>query len=167
MANPDHVNLAESGMSEIAKWQEENPGIPLDLSGADLRGRPLHNVDFSGANLRGTDLRGTDLRHTFLLGADIHGANLLEAHLSGANLQYLKGAGHALHLDTVLLDQGDVRYLETCERQYADRWLDWERLRTVGRLPLFGASYTVLILLPIIFYGLAVYNLHSAHCRKG
>jgi hypothetical protein len=36
--------------------------------------------------------------------------------------------------------------------------LDWERLRVVGRLPLFGASYSALILIPIIFYGLALYN---------
>jgi hypothetical protein len=28
----------------------------------------------------------------------------------------------------------------------------------MGRLPLFGASYTALILIPIIFYGLALYN---------
>jgi hypothetical protein len=28
----------------------------------------------------------------------------------------------------------------------------------VGRLPLFGASYTALILIPIVFYGLALYN---------
>jgi hypothetical protein len=34
----------------------------------------------------------------------------------------------------------------------------WERLRTVGRLPLFGLSYTALILIPIVFYGLAFYN---------
>ena len=28
----------------------------------------------------------------------------------------------------------------------------------MGRLPLFGASYTALILIPILFYGLALYN---------
>lgn len=28
----------------------------------------------------------------------------------------------------------------------------------VGRLPLFGASYTALILIPMLFYGLALYN---------
>jgi hypothetical protein len=28
----------------------------------------------------------------------------------------------------------------------------------VGRVPLFGASYTALILIPILFYGLALYN---------
>jgi hypothetical protein len=28
----------------------------------------------------------------------------------------------------------------------------------VGRLPLFGASYTALILIPILFYGLVLYN---------
>jgi hypothetical protein len=35
---------------------------------------------------------------------------------------------------------------------------DWERLRVVGRLPLFGISYTALILIPIVFYSLALYN---------
>jgi hypothetical protein len=28
----------------------------------------------------------------------------------------------------------------------------------MGRLPLFGASYTALILIPIALYGLALYN---------
>ena len=70
----------------------------------------------------------------------------------------LKGAGRALHLETVLLGDGEPRYFDTCERRFTERWLDWEHLRTVGRLPLFGASYTVLILIPIIFYGLAIYN---------
>jgi hypothetical protein len=36
--------------------------------------------------------------------------------------------------------------------------LDWERLQLVGRLPLFGISYIALILIPIVFYGLALYN---------
>jgi hypothetical protein len=49
-------------------------------------------------------------------------------------------------------------------REFGDEYVffenqrNWERLRTVGRLPLFGLSYTALILIPIVFYGLEFYN---------
>jgi len=36
--------------------------------------------------------------------------------------------------------------------------LDWERLRAAGRLPLFGVSYTALLLIPPFFFGLGLYN---------
>jgi hypothetical protein len=52
----------------------------------------------------------------------------------------------------------DAYYFETCYRPWPEHWVDWERLRVVGRLPLFGISYTALILIPIVFYGLALYN---------
>ena len=52
----------------------------------------------------------------------------------------------------------DASCFETCYRPWPERWLDWERLRVVGRLPVFGISYTALILIPLVFYGLALYN---------
>jgi hypothetical protein len=52
----------------------------------------------------------------------------------------------------------DAIYFDSCIRLWPERWLDWEHLRVVGRLPLFGASYTALILIPIIFYGHGLYN---------
>jgi hypothetical protein len=39
-------------------------------------------------------------------------------------------------------------------------WLDWEKIGALGRLPLFTASSTALVLLPIYFYILDVYNRH-------
>lgn len=39
-----------------------------------------------------------------------------------------------------------------------DRFASWERLRTFGRLPLFGTSLTALVAIPVVFYGLAIYN---------
>jgi hypothetical protein len=44
------------------------------------------------------------------------------------------------------------------DRPWPEHWLDWERWRVMGRLPLFGISYTALIVIPIVFYSLALYN---------
>ncbi len=75
----------------------------------------------------------------------------------------VRGTYRAYGLETTRFMSGsgagtDALYFETCIRPWPERWLDWERLRVVGRLPLFGASYTALILIPILFYGLALYN---------
>ena len=51
----------------------------------------------------------------------------------------------------------DAREFGDCRCPWPERWLNWERLRVVGRLPLFGVSYTALILIPLL-YGLALYN---------
>jgi hypothetical protein len=83
---------------------------------------------------------------------------LREANLSRANLHELRGAHQVRGLETVRLIEGDAQYFETCKRPWPEHLLDWERLRVVGRLPLFAASYTALILIPILFYGLALYN---------
>lgn len=77
----------------------------------------------------------------------------------------------ARHLETVRLTPtdntyqvgqvsptGDAYRFETYHRPWPEREVDWERLRGVGRLPLFGVSYIALIPIPIIFYGLAIYN---------
>jgi hypothetical protein len=61
-------------------------------------------------------------------------------------------------LETVRLSGDDAQYFETCKRPWPERLFDWERLRVVGRLPLFGVSYSALILIPVVFYGLALYN---------
>src|SRR5688500_10411823 len=52
----------------------------------------------------------------------------------------------------------EVAARERIPRRAIDRYLDWERLRTVGRLPLFGFSYFVLILIPFLLYLRAAYN---------
>jgi hypothetical protein len=85
----------------------------------------------------------------------------------------VRGAHHARDLETVRFtppasthspspindaSERDAREFDTCLRHWPERQLDWEFLRKWGRLPLFGISYTTLILIPIVFYGLALYN---------
>jgi Pentapeptide repeats (8 copies) len=153
------------------------------LRGADLRRAEMEEAHLHGANLERANLagaflrfayldeallRGANLRRAVLLAADLHGANLAtarlhgarldEANLDGANLHRVHGAYQADDLETTRLGEGDVLYFEKCNRRWPERWFDWERLRVMGRLPLFGISYTTLILIPFVFYGLALYN---------
>jgi hypothetical protein len=54
----------------------------------------------------------------------------------------------------VILD-ADVERLRL---PFTERFLSWERLRTVGRLPLFSVSVGALVLVPIVFLGIALFN---------
>jgi pentapeptide repeat protein len=136
----------------------------------------LYWADLGRANLNRADLREVNLKR----------ANLYEATLRGADLRGVRGAEHAFDIQTVRFTVGlrraehaadfdperltaiedveepalghDASYFDTCRRPWPERCFDWERLRIMGRLPLFGASYTVLILIAIVFYVLALYN---------
>jgi pentapeptide repeat protein len=134
-----------------------------DLEGADLPeaylgGAILGRAKLCWADLTGADLEGADLSEADLTGARLTGANLTETSLARANLSLVQGAYHARGLETAQLREGDAQYFENYHRPWPERLVDWERLRVVGRLPLFGVSYTALILIPIVFYGLALYN---------
>jgi len=91
MANENYIALLKnSGVAAWNAWREQNP-IPLDLSGADIRGADLSGanligVNLSGADLSGANLSGADFRVANLSGADLREAKLSEADLRGAKL---------------------------------------------------------------------------------
>ena len=133
---------------------------------ANLSGVKLVHADLSRANLVEANLSSADLRDATLHKADVSRADLFHAILGGAFLAEVVGAHQAYGLETVefnpdpntFIPRDDARYFEACHRPWPEHWVDWERLKVAGRLPLFGVSYTVLILIPMIFYGLALYN---------
>jgi uncharacterized protein YjbI with pentapeptide repeats len=157
------------------------------LCGAMLMAADLSGAQLNGSDLNGADLRGANLSEANLIGADLSRAWFEETNLAGTIMRHVRGAYWARELETTRFTShvnrsagtpippehaspemmpsrfstdhtNDALYFETCIRSRPERWLDWECLRIVGRLPLFGASYTALILIPIIFYGLALYN---------
>jgi Pentapeptide repeats (8 copies) len=142
--------------------------VKTNLRRAFLAEANLSHAQLSEADLRQANLHRADLSWAILEQADLRWAYLGGASLYKASLYKVQGAYRAHGLETVrftpsdttdaVSDTTDTQNFEACNRPWPERWLDWERLRVVGRLPLFGASYTVLILIPIIFYGLALYN---------
>jgi hypothetical protein len=145
-ANLTEANLNEANLSGAT------------LGNANLSQATLVGATLSGANLAGTNLCKASLRDADLSGATLAQATLTEAELARANLSLVRGSHQAHDLETVRLKEGDANYFETCRRPWPECRIDWERLKVMGRLPLFGISYTALILIPIIFYGLALYN---------
>ena len=107
MADPEHVVLAKSGATAIAKWREVNYLIPNTLTSYTLKyqledisaserfepefvyGRA--RLDLSGASLSRSKLPGVDLANDELFGIDLTNSNLRMAEFQGSNL-------HSAHL---------------------------------------------------------------------
>ena len=49
---------------------------------------------------------------------------------------------------------------------FSERLASWERLRTFGRLPLFGVSFSALVAIPVTTFLLAAYNDQIEHLRE-
>ena len=126
--------------------------IGADLSHARLDHSNLSVCDFQNAVLDRCDLTGTNLDH-----ANLTGARFREAILTGARMRETKGVYEARDLLSTRID-GEISYITTIVRYWYERWLDWERIRVAGRLPLFGASYAGLVIIPIYIYGLGIWN---------
>ena len=104
MADLEHVALLKQGSDAINKWTKENPGVHLDLAGADLAGMDLQGCNLSEANLAGANLARADLRTTNLGGADLKGANLQGTDARNAALHRAKLQGADLrgaNLETI------------------------------------------------------------------
>jgi hypothetical protein len=86
-------------------------------------------------------------------GADITHADFYEATLADARMGRLSGAATARNLLTTRISV-PVYYFESAVLSPFERWFDWERVRIAGRLPLFAASYSALIAIPLFFYAL-------------
>jgi Pentapeptide repeats (8 copies) len=164
-ANLQGANLREADLRGIDLEEATNLRNAL-LDKANLSAVKLIKAKLSKAHLVGANLVGADLSEADLDEADVSKADLSHAILGGTFLAKLLGAHRAYGIETVrsipksdsLVPTHDGRYFEYCVRPWPERWFDWERLRGVGRLPLFGVSYTVLLLIPIVFYVLALYN---------
>ncbi|WP_439628196.1 pentapeptide repeat-containing protein [Gemmata sp.] len=131
--------------------------INADFSCADLLRANFDMADLSGSKLDSADLSRATFDRTKLNNCSISKANFFEAMCNRGEWEDVRGLQLAKGLETITASE-DPLYLENCERHWLDRCCDWERLRTFGRMPLFGLSYSVLILIPIYIYGLAWYN---------
>jgi hypothetical protein len=94
MANPEHVEIVKQGAEAIREWREKNPGVKLDLRGADFA-----TANLSGANLRGAEVGGC------LTAEEICVASILDA--SSSSSQASVGQSQPL-------PYGPRRFLPSC-----------------------------------------------------
>jgi uncharacterized protein YjbI with pentapeptide repeats len=126
MANQEQLEILKQGVEAWNKWREENSGIEVDLTKADLVEAKLSQINLMQANLAEADLTKakllranlnfTDFRKAKLTGVDfqraeLYGANFRGAHLKNADFgaTYLRDANLAkVNLTKVDFRQADL-----------------------------------------------------------
>lgn len=160
--NFNHCNLTATNFSKAALREARFENATLTRT--SFVGANLHQASFSDAKLVEVDLTRAELHRARLAGSTwlkvrIRDADFTEADLSRASMVEVIDAHRARGLEHTKVDHA-LRYFDSARRGAIDRYCDWEKLRTVGKLPLFGASYAALVLIPISFYLLDIYNQH-------
>ena len=112
----------------------------------------LRNVGFKDGNFDSASLVQPDFSD-----ANIAGASFTETSVRNCRLDRVCGAPRAKHLETTRI-QSDAEYFETCQRDWIDQHVTWESLGAFGRFPLFGISYTTLIVLYLYLQFVAFSN---------
>lgn len=136
------------------------------FDGADLFEAKLENANLAYASLQRAKLKGAVLTYANLAAANLRDASLYEARVDAANFQSVTGLHRCRDLASVRIESpAQPKYVETVVVPAIDRLLGWDRLRTLGKLPLFGASYTALGFLIFFFYLLRFYNHKLDHIR--
>jgi len=107
MANQEQVEILKQGVHVWNQWRAENPGVQVDLFGAELSGVDLKQAHLGGADLRQADLWKADLWQADLSEADLSGASLMGASLSRAQLGGARLMG--AHLMGANLSGADLR----------------------------------------------------------
>jgi uncharacterized protein YjbI with pentapeptide repeats len=182
-ANLQQMDLVEFDFSncDLSRTRFHNS----DLAGAKFRNSQLQGAGFQNANLSnaifdnsimdGADLTSATLTNASLYFVSLRNATLVEVKFQGAILSQVdfyesyvdfasfdkaRGVTKARNLHTVRFrnDVSDVRYFDYVVIPILERAISWERIRFLGRLPLFAASYTALIVIPFLYYFLDVYN---------
>lgn len=82
------IQILSDGPDVWNNWRADNPGVPIELVGVDLRDTDLRGVDFSKAALKGADFRRADLRKAIFRHADLENANFSNANLGAASLDH-------------------------------------------------------------------------------
>lgn len=132
-----------------------------NLSNIDFSGVILTGSNFTDSNLKGVNFSNANLQHSIFDNSDLESVNFYETDISLVNFKNAKNLAKAKNLDKAhvsISSPGNVKYLEYCIRKFPEKYCDWEILRIFGKMPLFGASYTALVLIPLFFYFLAIYN---------
>ncbi len=145
-----------------------------DLSGAVLTSRDcrearfehakLHKTILNGANLTGAKFKKADCREASMVGCPLTEVDFTDADLRGTvltNSTFENATLNKTKLDGVRFDRLHGAFWDASDRiklSFVDRRINWDSLRFVGRLPLFGVSYVALIASVVVINTIGLLN---------
>jgi len=135
------------------------------FDGADMRDSSFRENCLIQVSFQGTRLTGATIHRAKLKGSDITGADFDETTFEGCDFGGVKGAEAARNLEKSRPTRGS-QYFENVVVSWYNTWASWERIRLFGRLPLFGMSYSAMVLIPAYLYFVAWYNADLERIQK-
>lgn len=160
-----HLELREVVATRVRFTNAHVPTARLDrvelkeccFCGANLSAAEMINSTVAESSFRSASLVRASLTRTKLTKVEFSHADFFEASIEAGEWSGLSGLHNSYRLESanVLIEP---KYIADCERGWAERYCDWEKVRTFGRMPLFGLSYSGLVLIPSYIYILAWYN---------
>lgn len=153
-------DLAEAQFYNLGEKMKGVDFSEANLTKANLQNNSdMRDASFFETNLKDADLSNSNCLNAIFYGADLDGVNFLSCNISGANFQKSKNLSRTKNLEFVtFLDINKIDGLNEITIPWYDRNVSWERIKNIGKLPLFGASYLSLVLMPIVFSIIAYYN---------
>jgi uncharacterized protein YjbI with pentapeptide repeats len=156
-SNLSGANLTETKLVQAVLAYANLSSAVLDK--ATLDRAVLDNANLKSASLRGASLRGANASDADLTEARCDYADFYECVVDNTNFDKGDGLAFAKNLQSVrLLQANDVKNFDTVIVPLLEKWIGWEHIRWLGRLPLFGASYAALIAIPFLYYLLDLFN---------
>jgi uncharacterized protein YjbI with pentapeptide repeats len=131
------------------------------FDGALLDRALFQRADLTRASLVAVSMRHASLEDANLTDANLDRADFFELHADLADFTHVRGLTRAVNLHTVRLSPNtvrDVRNFETVLVPFLEKTFSWERIRFLGRLSLFGASYSALVAIPFLYYLFDIFN---------
>lgn len=162
-----NTHIQESDLSG-ANFQEAifistNFNLEKKTNSANFKKIKFIDSNLSQYNLSNSDFQDADFSNTTFLNVNFDnskfkGTNFYETTITNTTFNKSQALNQAKNLLTTKLTEKGAQYFEFCERNWLNRYIDWEILRVMGKLPVFGASYLALFFIPLFFYILAKYN---------
>lgn len=163
-----HTNLNQAKGKHIKIDSQHCERINLanaKLSNCDFSNSNLKKANFLRAEFAGCLFVKANLSSAIFEGAKLNNCNFSKSNFSDSlvrsdtEFRENKGLDNALGLESIRFQTGeDIRNIESTTRGLLNRILDWEILRIVGRLPLFGISYFAIVAIPLFFYVQGIVN---------
>lgn len=148
-ATLDYAKLHKASLNNAILENASVRGAVLDLANAD-------QTTFTGADLTGVSFRKVNATAADFENATLSKVDFFESSINNCVFRGAKGLETAKNLTTV---QRDKPYdFEDCHREWQEKYCDWERISSFGRLRLLGVSYTALAAIIFYVYMLSFYN---------
>lgn len=162
MANPEHIQALKNPKAVHASLRNHNrfdfSGEPISF---DFSGSPLITTSFAGCKLAGSKFSGSRIERCSFKDSDWAGCNFNGAVFIDCRLARVKNAHKDIGLQNIRTEgPAPMVEFEGIARPWWNRWLDWEKIGGLGKLPLLTASGVALVLIPAYFYLFDLYNQH-------